>query len=148
MTVHKSCGKEIRWATRDDDPERFNPPLEFDGHRYIITEDGTAVYTSTYVHHECDPADIIRWQRLKHDQAKAMGIQPEEVSDSTLAREEERKERWKVALKEPCPTCDVPVGHKCHNLTARKKGRRELTKNPHPARLEFVWREEMMNATP
>lgn len=146
MTIHSQCGREIRWANRDDDPERFRPPLEFAGQAYIIDESNTAVYVTTYKQHECDPEDIVNWADLKRRQAIALGKPTEEIDrreERELAKEEQRKQDWKIALKVACPQCEVGVGKICHNMTMRKRGIKELTKNPHPRRIMDSWKADV-----
>lgn len=145
MSIHTQCGKEVRWANREDDPEKFRPPLEFVGHNYIITEDNIALYVSTYRQHECDPDEIVKWLDLKRRQAKALGhptVEIDRKEEWALAKEEQRKKDWKEALKVDCPQCEVKVGKKCHNMTKRKQGIKEYTKNPHPRRLMDSWKAD------
>lgn len=144
MTIHSDCGKEIRWAQRDDDPDRFRPPLEFAGQAYIVTEDNIAVYVTTYKQHECDPDDIKRWMELKRAQAEALGKPVDELDrkeERNIAKEQQRKENWDLALQIDCPTCKSKKGKRCYNLTKIKRDVVEETKNPHPMRLDNAWLE-------
>lgn len=144
MTIHRDCGKEIRWATRDDDPDRFRPPLEFAGHAYIITEDGTAVYTSTYKAHECDPDDIKAWLDLKRRQAEAKGIPYDDIDDreaAIIAYERDQQAYRDRAMAAKCDVCKAPKGELCFNMNALKRGIKTYNKNPHPSRAEKAARE-------
>lgn len=144
MSIHSDCGKEVRWVHRDDDPDRFHPPLEFAGQAYIITEDNTAVFTTTYRRHECDPDDIKQWIDLKRRQAEAKGIATEDIDrheERIIARERDQKEANDFAMRVECPICKAPVAELCFNMALLKKGVKKYTKNPHPGRVEQAARE-------
>lgn len=146
MSIHSDCGKEVRWVRRDDDPDRFHPPLEFSGQAYIIAEDNVAMYVTTYKRHECDPDDIKSWYDLKRRQAEALGRDVNELDrreESAIAKERDRNEIWERTLKVDCPTCEVGVANRCHNMSRRKAtGEIVFTKNPHPSRIENAWRAD------
>lgn len=145
MTIHSDCGKEIRWAQRDDDPDRFRPPLEFAGQAYIVTEDNIAVYVTTYKQHECDPDDIKRWMELKRAQAEALGKPVDELDrkeERNIARKQAQNDAWSLTIKIPCATCGAKAGQKCFNMTKRKQDIVEENKWPHHIRALAAWSEE------
>lgn len=137
MSTHRECGEDIRWVHRDDDPERFAPPLEYVGQAFIITDDNTAVRVTTYKTHHCDPDKILAWREYKARIAE-IGEDPTPDSgrrDWEIARDKQREEVWNEAVKTKCPRCDAKKGEKCHNLIERKKtGEIVYTRNPHVER--------------
>ena len=144
MALHGDCGKEVRWVRRDDDPERFHPPLEFAGQSYIITEDNIAMYVTTYKRHECDPDDIKAWLELKRKQAEAKGIPVDEIDfreERIIARERDREETNSKAMRIKCPVCKATVSELCFNMSALKRGDKVYNLNPHPARIEEAARK-------
>lgn len=139
MSVHTDCGKEVKWVHRDDEPDRWHPPLEFDHQGYVIMDD-VVVYTNVYKRHECDPDDIKAWMDLKRNQAMAKGIDVGAIDfreERALAKQQQRDRDWEQALKVECETCEAGINVRCYNLSKRKQGIAENTKNPHPQRL---WR--------
>lgn len=145
-SVHKECGADITWARRDDNPEKWMPPLEYIGEVYLIDgkgEDRTAVQRHAYRLHICDPDRIIEWQDYMHRLAEAKGEVYDPHGPGTqfeyeAKREKEREQTWNMALKVDCPRCSQPAGQKCISQSIRliKTGEIEFCKNPHPARME------------
>lgn len=144
MGVHTDCGREIRWAKRsdfrdDEGRERWNPPLEFAGHGFIITEDGYAVYSTIYKHHECDPDEMKLWYDLKRRQAEARGIAVADIDEKeerAIARERDRNEVVGFAMSVSCKVCKAERGEMCMHLNSLKHGEKRYNKNPHPIRIE------------
>lgn len=136
MSIHKDCGADIQWIRREDDPERFLPPMEYAGEVYVKhPETGVAYRTHAYRQHLCDPEAIISWQDYQRRLAEAKG---EEFTPYDAARERERENMWELALTVSCRRCMRLPGEKCISLAASKvnQGIEEETKNPHPQRIE------------
>lgn len=143
MSTHGDCGEDIRWVHRSDDHERFMPPLEFAGYRYVILEDDTAVQQPTYIIHHCNPEKVVAWgeYQTKLDAAKLANnsvVRDAKRSNYQIARERDREEAWVYALKFICPVakCSQPAGEKCLNLAELKRGRTTHCLNPHPERCD------------
>jgi len=144
VSIHSDCGKEIRWVHRDDEPDRWHPPLEFDHQGYVIVDD-VVIYTNIYKRHDCDPDDIKAWLDLKRNQAMAKGIDVEDIDakeERIIAKEQQRDLYWAEALRVECPVCEAEVGQRCYNMSLWKKGIEEHTKNPHPKRLMDSWKAD------
>lgn len=80
MSVHSDCGGDIFWVRRSDDPERWMPPLEFAGYRYVITGDEperTAIQVPTYIMHNCNPEKIEAWQEYQFKLAQLKNHKPD-----------------------------------------------------------------------
>lgn len=144
MSTHKDCGEEIRWAKRDDDPDRFRPPLEYAGEAFIIDERGAAIQVHTYRPHNCDPDKVEAWltyqKRLAVLRGDTEGLRELTGMEAhNAARERDRENTWEHALKKPCPRCRALVGVKCHRLDQkfRKTGEMVESKNPHPERIDY-----------
>lgn len=140
VSVHKECGEDIRWAHRDDQPDRFRPPLEYAGQVFIIDERDVAIMVHSYRPHRCDPDKMVAWQEY---QEKIAAIKERKVPDLDMSPWQIKKERdldatWEAALKVPCPRCEVPAGEKCRSLLKQhvKTGEIVHVKNPHTARIE------------
>lgn len=135
MSIHKECGAEITWMRRDDDPERFMPPMEYAGEGYVRDKDGAAQYHHIYRLHNCDPDAILEWRDYQQRLAAAKG---EEYTPYDAARERERENLWEIALTVACRRCNRLPGEKCVSLSQQKvkAGIEEETKNPHPERIE------------
>lgn len=145
MSVHKECGEDIRWAKRDDDPERFVPPLEFAGQAYVIDENGVAHTVTTYTSHKCDPDKVRDWADYLRRLALAKDETPIEADNVKLwaaKRQRDNEQAWEVAITTECPRCDASIGAKCHNISAmfRKTGEIVELKNPHPERIEKAYK--------
>lgn len=159
-SVHKECGADITWAKREDDEDRFLPPLEYVGEVYLLEGQGrdkVGVQRHAYRLHICDPDRIIEWQDYQQRLAEAKGIEYVPLSDGRAAyeaaREKDREEQWNMALKVACPRCDAPAGEKCRSQQRQhiKTGEIVETRNPHPARMEafeFWFRNEDDTDTP
>lgn len=139
MSTHRDCGEPIKWARRDDDSERFMPPLEYVGEVYVIDSGGAAIMVHAYRQHRCDPDKMEAWQEYlgKMDKLKGTTV----LADMTAheaARERDREARWEVALRKECIRCDAPAGERCRDMSARYRKTGEIvhTNNPHPERLE------------
>lgn len=148
MSVHKDCGADIRWLKRDDDPNRFLPPMEFVGQFYAADADGVGVVQNCYRPHVCDPDVMEDWLNRMRRLAELQGDQDsvEEISGRqawALAREREREKTWEIALKVDCPRCLQPKTQKCISMaqTHRKTGEMVELLNPHPERLEHLNKE-------
>lgn len=115
--------------------------------------------TFAYVPHVCSPAEVER-----HDQTRVLALQkleelievvPNDQVDpqwqhrmtSQLIRVQgEQLEAQRIltemiytdGLTRPCPKCLAELGQPCENLTSRRRGIVEVTKNPHPDRLPKV----------
>lgn len=141
MSIHRECGEEIKWAHRDDDPERWQPPLEYQGQFFIIDERGVAIQVTGYKRHVCDPEKMEAWITYQERMAELEARRPKgERADRSLrdmARGKEQLERKQVAEKVKCPRCDAPRKSPCINLTLRRKGVDGILTNwPHPERYE------------
>lgn len=149
MSTHADCGEDILWVHRADDMDRFMPPLEFAGYRYVVVGEGqaqTAVQQPTYIVHHCNPEKVISWNAYKEELAAAklssnQIVQEARMSNYAAARERDRAEAWEYALKYDCPRdkCGAKVGEKCINIAQAKRGVDEFTKNPHPERVDPHW---------
>lgn len=144
MSVHRDCGEEIRWAKREDDPERFVPPLEFAGHAYIIDENGIARSVTTFSSHRCNPDKVREWADYLRKLALAKDESPVESDNVVLweaKKQRDSEQAWKVAITTECSTCEARIGAKCHNISARFRKTGEILelKNPHPARLDQAY---------
>lgn len=135
--IHKECGSDIVWARREDDPDRFHPPMEYVGEVFLISGKGEKVAEQRHAYriHQCDPDRIIEWQDYQHRLAEAKG---EEYTPYAAAREKQNEETWNLVLKVDCPRCERPVGEKCISLARHllKTGEMQECRNPHPARTE------------
>jgi len=141
VSIHKDCGAQVRWAHRDDEPNRWLPPLDHAGQAYIITEDDAAVLVNTYKIHQCDPDQMEAWQAYKEKLAEIQarkGAEPVNMTTWEVRREQLREEAWLKAFKRKCPRCGAAKNVKCHKLTQRlvNEGITEYCLNPHPERLE------------
>ncbi len=143
MSVHKDCGEDIRWVKREDEEQRWMPPLEFIGQVYIIDESGHAFMTNAYQIHNCDPDKMEAWQEYQRRIAELKGDQEsiEELDGRQvyqIARERERERVWELALTRPCRTCQADIGQRCisQSVHLRRTGEIKETLNPHPSRLE------------
>ena len=139
MSTHKECGEEIRWAHRDDDPERFRPPLEYAGQAFIIDERDVAIMVHTYKPHMCDPDKMLAWQEYQEKVAAIKERRSVELDEPAwkIAKERNHELTWEDALTRECPRCGVPAGEGCRSLLPRYKKSGEIvhTKNPHIERL-------------
>lgn len=142
MSRHKECGKEIRWSHREDDHNKWMPPLEFAGQAYVFLESSdTAVLTTIYKRHDCDPDDMIAWQEYiaRVAELKEQRIDTRPVSDAYIAgREMDRMKSNQYAEEVACPRelCKQPIGAPCLNITVLKKtGEEVFTRSSHPERL-------------
>ena len=135
MSIHRDCGADIQWLRRDDDPNRFLPPVEYAGEVYIKNEDGVGVMTYAYRSHHCNPEAIIEWQDYQRRLAEAKG---EEYTPYDAAREREREQLWELALSVACTRCHLLPGEKCVSQAKHltNAGIKEETRNPHPQRIE------------
>lgn len=147
MSTHKECGANVQWARRDDEPDRYMPPLEPTGPAYIINAEGVGVYVQTYQPHICDPEDVANWldrmNRLAEVRAERSGGLAGDFTDNreleyAAAREQRQEEQWGVALLVDCTRCLQPAGDKCISMAQhhRKNGEQVYVNNPHPQRLE------------
>lgn len=143
MSIHKDCGRDVTWARRPDDPDRFLPPLEMTGFGYFIQDDGTAVQRPVFQMHVCDPDEVIDWtDRMRRlAEARADGQMPEVVAGREswqAAREREREEVWEKVLPYPCDRCLQHEGSKCISMAQahRKTGEMVELRNPHNERLK------------
>lgn len=133
MAIHSDCGAEIRWPRKQEDPERFGPPLEYYGQGYIFNEDGTTIEVSVYRTHICDADQMEVWlknkariERLRMTDIALAPVPNELYQEARAARYEAEKEK---ALRYPCETCGVGVGEMCiHKRTG------ELIRFPHEVR--------------
>ncbi len=137
-SVHKECGADIVWAHREDDENRFYPPLEYIGEVFILSGKGREKIGKQehgYRVHACDPDRIVEWQDYQFRLAEAKG---EDYTPYAAAREKENEEMWNQVLHVECPRCKRPVGEKCISLARHllKTGEIQETRNPHPARIE------------
>lgn len=152
MTIHSDCGKEIKWVHRDDDPDRWHPPLEFAGQAYVIIDE-VAVYTSIYQRHECDPDDMKKWLELKRAQAEIKGVPVEDIDrreERAIARKLQQDEEYAVACRVACIVCKAEKGELCFNLHKLKKGDKIYNLHPHLDRHDRGWadmRREKANAS-
>lgn len=136
MSVHKDCGEDIKWVRRDDDPNRFLPPMEYVGEVYVIDpESGSGRMTHGYRIHNCDPDKIIAWQDYQLRLAEAKG---EQYTPYDAAREREREQMWELTLAIECSACGMGVDKKCISMarTHANKGEVVELKNPHPVRIQ------------
>jgi hypothetical protein len=155
-STHKECGADIIWARREDEPDRFMPPLEYAGEVFLITgktwEERTAVRQHAYRVHMCDPQAIISWQEYQRQLAEAKGIPIEDLSAYEASRERSREEVWHMVLNVDCPRCHAkgksekfPDGQKCQSMSLAnlKTGEIVELRNPHDARLQAFeeWRQ-------
>ena len=143
MSIHRDCGKDVTWAARKDDPERFMPPLEMIAFGYVLEEDGTASQKPVFQFHTCDPDDVAEWRDRLRALATARGESPDDLDGLdryNAAREREREAVWLVALGVDCPRCLQPKGVKCISMAQhhRKAGESVEIRNPHPERLELA----------
>ena len=140
MSTHKDCGEEIRWAHRPDDPERFFPPLEYAGEVYIIDEGGNAIQMHGYRMHRCDPEKVEAWQEYiaKISDLKGPDSYEADINYRHAASERNREQLWETALTVICPSCEEPVGKRCHSMSKHLIQTGELTETrwPHPSRTE------------
>lgn len=145
MSTHKECGATVMWAKRDDDPDRYMPPLEPTGGAYTIDKDGIGVWVQTYQPHNCDPDDVAAWMdrlnRLDAARSERAGGDFYDTDNSlayAAAREQRQEEQWAVALLVDCTRCLQPAGDKCISMAQhhRKNGEQVYVNNPHPQRLE------------
>jgi hypothetical protein len=148
MSVHKDCGADIQWLKRDDDPNRFLPPMEFAGQFYVKI-DGVGTIANCYRPHICDPDVMEDWLNRQARLAELRGDAEamEEIDGRqawALAREREREKSWEIALKVDCPRCLQPKDEKCISMaqTHRKTGEMVELRNPHPDRLEHLVKED------
>lgn len=143
MSVHRDCGEEIKWARREDDETRWNPPLEYAGNFYIIDESGAAIQVTGYKIHYCDPDRMEAWQERCRRIAEMQGGDMSKVETQVVAADMRREEQWEVALKVECETCEAKVNEKCHSMarTHRKNDEIVPVLNPHPRRLERAYKE-------
>lgn len=139
MSVHRDCGENIHWMHREDDPERFMPPMEFAGQAYVI-EGGIATEVSTYRMHRCDPVKVVAWQEYIQTMAELKGPNSfeSEINLYQAARLREREEAWAIAMTVDCDKCSAVVDEKCYSRAQHhvKSGELVETTNPHPSRLE------------
>lgn len=138
MSTHSDCGADITWLRRDDNPEKYLPPMEYAGEVYIQDDNGAAKRVHAYRMHLCDPEAIVAWQDYKQRLAEAKG---EEFTDYAAARERDREEIWEIALGVACRVCHMLPGERCVSQATRlkKTGKIIETKNPHPARIEDAY---------
>lgn len=135
MSLHIECGRNIAWARRRDDPERFIPPLELVGMYTIIDADGIGIEVPCFQPHVCNPTDVEDWQRrlreLEVQREAGVAVTP---TQAYAARAQERREEaWREALQVECPKCKATVGEFCTNLSAVNTG--QPIKYPHEARV-------------
>lgn len=141
MSVHKECGEDIRWALRDDQSGRYNPPLEFVGHMYVIDSDtNVAKRVTVWQPHNCDPEKMLAWQeyRLRILELRARGAEiAEGLEDWKLAQAKREEETWNEVLKYECRRCEAPIDEKCRNMGQRfrKTGEIVHVKHPHTERM-------------
>lgn len=135
-SIHRECGEEIRWAYRNDDPSRFNPPLEYIGMVYIIDEQGTAIQTIGYKVHQCDPDKMRAWYKRLREIAEIQGTPLEDIDRYAVARDAERENRYDEAMKRKCTRCGASKGKPCTSLAKGPKFG-NATKWPHPEREEL-----------
>lgn len=140
MGIHRECGENITWLKRDDNLERWMPPMEFAGGAYIKGDDGEAIEVVTYRPHICDPDKVEAWiERLRR-----MGELTGDTSelDSTVARQAAREREQEAARKLAetinCDVCGSVGGTPCVSLSSKKQGGGTPTKWPHPQRLELA----------
>ena len=146
MSTHADCGEDIAWVRRSDDTDRWMPPLEFAGYRYVTQgegEDKTAIQVPTYIIHHCNPEKVVAWNLYKEKLAEVkLGqniiVQQAQISNHRAARERDREDAWAYSLKHKCPrvACGAEEGELCTNLALKKKGTITPTKNPHPERVD------------
>jgi hypothetical protein len=138
MAVHRECGAEIKWAKRDDIPDKYLPPLEYLGEVFVIDSSGAAIQVHGYQRHNCDPDVMIAWQDYQKRLAEVKG---EAFTPYEVARERDREVTWKTALKVECPRCEAAVDEKCRSMQLKHLRTGELVevKNPHPVRLELAY---------
>ena len=142
MSVHRDCGEPIRWVRRNDDLNRWAPPLEAVGQALIVTEqDGEPVsaYVSIYKEHRCDPEKMLAWveyqERLAEIKERTGGHTPDTgMSAYQIKAQQLNEENWQIAMLVPCPICDAKLDEYCFNLTERKKGNEVAIRNPHQKR--------------
>lgn len=140
VSVHRDCGAEIKWARRDDDNTRWNPPLEFAGTFYIIDEAGAAIQVTGYQIHNCDPDQMEAWLERCRRVAELKGGDMDSLEVRAVKAEMDREQVWAVALKNECSYCGAKKNEKCHSmaLVHRKKNLIVEIKNPHPGRLDLA----------
>jgi hypothetical protein len=137
MSVHKDCGKEIKWAKREDVPDKYFPPLEYVGEVFIIDSSGAAVQVHGYMRHNCDPEEVLAWQDYQQRLAEVKG---EQYTPYEAARERDREITWEAALKVECHRCNVEKGTKCRSMQLKHQRTGEIVelRNPHPIRLQLA----------
>jgi hypothetical protein len=135
MSVHRECGADIRWFRRDDDPERYRPPMELAGEGYVITDEGGLEFKNIYRPHMCDPEAIASWQQYKENLAEAKG---EPIDDYEAVTQRRSDEQWDIALPVSCRTCKATPGEYCisQQKHLQKAGEIVNTRWPHPLRVE------------
>lgn len=140
MGTHKECGEDITWVRRDDQPDRWAPPLQFAGYAKILTDgpngDKVAVEVATYKTHHCDPEKIIAWQEYKARLAAIEASSPPVVKSMTdweIARQRNQEEAMAFATAVACPQCHMGVDEPCVSM-AKGKTLGQPVKNPHTKR--------------
>lgn len=144
--THKECGEDIIWAKRDDDENRFAPPLEFAGPAYIVDNRGVGIQIMTYRRHHCDPEKVAAWQEYKQRIAELDHSDPQDIrverqaarAMRQAARDEKREAHYEYAAKVDCPSCGAEAGEACEDLAKQKKGLRVQTRWPHESRVSVA----------
>lgn len=135
MSVHKECGKQVRWGKRSDDPDRYMQPLEFAGFYYILDESGTALEVVAYQIHQCNVDDVraitATREALADSRNRSEKLQLTVQEEYAAARESNREDLWKQVLPFACEGCGAKKNERCtHKLSG------EEIRYPHTDRIK------------
>jgi hypothetical protein len=144
MSTHNDCGEDVTWAHREDDTERWLPPLEFAGEVFILQQvpgldKPVASRMHAYRLHRCDPDKIEAWIAYQERLQALKQQHPEMIVTDTpayvIARQRRAEQEREYAEQIDCKRCGAMPNQPCRSLSKNPSQMNKPTTWPHPERV-------------